>query len=148
MKKRWIVTGILFCILAGLLLAAFQIEKAKGKAEGRGTVIQKEEEEKPEKEKQEPVKETGLEFKGFDKLEPGFAKAQIETLQQLMSLYLQEYEDKTAGTVTYLPDKTIYEDKANIILSFAVPDGELTVYYDMLWDIFSFTENKIILKKE
>lgn len=149
MKKRW----ILFLVVCSLLTTGIISIRMKS------TNISDVQTEQQQKNRNQTAKEAGpqksaieLEFKDFDRLEPEFAKGQVDNLKQLMTLYLEEYEEEVlAGTVTYHPEKTEYKDQQNILLYFTISSdtggGKLKVYYDMLQDVFSFTENKIIMEE-
>lgn len=149
MKKRW----ILFLVVCSLLTTGIIFIRMKS------TNISDVQTEEQQKNRNQTAKEAGaqksaieLEFKDFDRLEPEFAKGQVDNLKQLMTLYLEEYEEEVlAGTVTYHPEKTEYKDQQNILLYFTISSdtggGKLKVYYDMLQDVFSFTENKIIMEE-
>lgn len=103
MKKRW----ILFLVVCSLLTTGIISIRMKS------TNISDVQTEEQQKNRNQTAKEAGpqksaieLEFKDFDRLEPEFAKGQVDNLQQLMTLYLEEYEEKVlAGTVTYHPEK-------------------------------------------
>ena len=150
MKKKWIFI-LLSCSLL-LISMIFICIKETDMKDMHQTIEE-------QKSKKTPISDANteksiiLEFAGFDKLEPEFAKGQIKSLRRLMTAYLEEYgKEGLNGLVTYQSSKTEYKDQQNILLHFTIfsttGEEELKVYYDMLQDVFSFTENKIIMKEE
>lgn len=86
MKKR----RILFLVVCSLLTTGIISIRMKS------TNISDVQTEEQQKNRNQTAKEAGpqksaieLEFKDFDRLEPEFAKGQVDNLQQLMTLYLE-----------------------------------------------------------